>query len=208
MAQCCYRGRLEAGECSLRSSDSHEGKRANDPLASLRPCVQINPDMFIPMADMVEDIMQQSLPGFVDAVKIADIGQGTNPFRFIAFRGLPDMMTDKAYPREEWINQGKSPSPAGKKEGTGELRADGNEEDTDESGDFLVSLESLCNEKLIIIQSRSLLLAPFHLAELRNFLLLLRQTRPEQPVRKHPPVARVLPRRIRSLPGTSSLLSL
>ncbi|KAJ9480274.1 hypothetical protein PHBOTO_003500 [Pseudozyma hubeiensis] len=68
---------------------------------------QINPDMFVPMADMVEDIMQQSLPGFIDAVKIDDIGIGENPFRLVAMRGLSDMMSDKEYPREEWIDQGK-----------------------------------------------------------------------------------------------------
>lgn len=39
---------------------------------------QINPEMFIPMVDQVEDIMQQSLPGIVDAVKISDVGHGTN----------------------------------------------------------------------------------------------------------------------------------
>lgn len=38
----------------------------------------------MPVVDMVEDIMQQSLPGFVEAIKISDIGQGTNPFRIIS----------------------------------------------------------------------------------------------------------------------------
>ena len=41
--------------------------------------------MFVPIADVVEDVMQQSLPGFIDAVRISDIGQGTNPFRIIRF---------------------------------------------------------------------------------------------------------------------------
>lgn len=44
---------------------------------------------------MIEDIMQQSLPGFVDAVRISDLGQGVNPFRIISMRGLPDKPTDK-----------------------------------------------------------------------------------------------------------------
>ena len=30
----------------------------------------INPDMFVSIIDMVEDVMQASLPGFVDAVKV------------------------------------------------------------------------------------------------------------------------------------------
>ncbi|CAD6969557.1 unnamed protein product [Tilletia controversa] len=68
---------------------------------------QIDPAMFISIGDMVEDIMQQSLPGFIDAVKLSDISHGDNPFRFVALRGLPDMQGDKEYPREEWIHQGK-----------------------------------------------------------------------------------------------------
>lgn len=100
---------------------------------------QINPEMFVPMADMVEDIMQQSLPGFVDAVKIDDIGIGDNPFRLVAMRGLADTMGDKEYPREEWIDQGK------KEEAKGDVKpedlahdADGDGvPDEDESGDFL-----------------------------------------------------------------------
>lgn len=38
---------------------------------------------------------QQSLPSFVDAVRISDIGQGTNPFRIVSMRALPDHPTDK-----------------------------------------------------------------------------------------------------------------
>ncbi|KAJ1583998.1 hypothetical protein NDA11_002032 [Ustilago hordei] len=115
---------------------------------------QINPDMFISVADMVEDIMQQSLPGFVDAVKIDDIGIGENPFRLVAMRGLADMMSDKEYPREEWITQGKQvPDTEAEKKQTEEKKknkseaekalevaedADGNGvADEDESGDFL-----------------------------------------------------------------------
>ncbi len=66
----------------------------------------VNPEMFTSVADMVEDIMQQSLPGFVDAVRISDLGQGDNPFRIVSMRALPDRPTDKEYPREEWIDQG------------------------------------------------------------------------------------------------------
>ncbi|SJX62547.1 uncharacterized protein SRS1_13394 [Sporisorium reilianum f. sp. reilianum] len=115
---------------------------------------QINPDMFVPMADMVEDIMQQSLPGMVDAVKIDDIGIGDNPFRLVSMRGLSDMMSDKEYPREEWITQGKKvpdekEGADAKKEKKQEVSdakkeleaaedADGDGvADDDESGDFL-----------------------------------------------------------------------
>lgn len=63
----------------------------------------IDPAMFTSVVDMVEDIMQASLPKFVDAVRISDLGLGTNPFRIVAIRGLPDQQTDKDYPKEEWI---------------------------------------------------------------------------------------------------------
>ena len=67
----------------------------------------VDPSLFASVVDMVEDIMQASLPKFVDAVRISDLGLGTNPFRIIAMRGLPDHQTDRDYPREEWIYRAK-----------------------------------------------------------------------------------------------------
>ncbi|KAN0059936.1 hypothetical protein ACQY0O_007909 [Thecaphora frezii] len=103
---------------------------------------QINPEMFVSVADMVEDIMQQSLPGFVDAVKIDDLGIGENPFRLVAMRGLADTMGDAEYPREEWIDQGRkdlaNANANGDKKLSPEEDADGDGiADDDESGDFL-----------------------------------------------------------------------
>ncbi|GAA5990859.1 hypothetical protein JCM10908_000050 [Rhodotorula pacifica] len=66
----------------------------------------INPDMFISIIDMVEDVMQASLPGFVDAVKIEDFTIGKNAFRILNMRALPDQPQDADYPKEEWIDQG------------------------------------------------------------------------------------------------------
>lgn len=63
--------------------------------------------MFISVADMVEDILQQSLPGFIDAVRITDLGQGTNPLRLTSIRALPDQPGDEGYPKTDWIDQGK-----------------------------------------------------------------------------------------------------
>ncbi|KAK0555282.1 hypothetical protein OC846_001795 [Tilletia horrida] len=109
---------------------------------------QIDPAMFIPIGDMVEDIMQQSLPGFISAVKLSDIGIGDNPFRFVALRGLPDMQGDKEYPREEWIHQGKPDEAHGgtvmesAPPGNAPLKPEDDQDgdgiaDEDESGDFL-----------------------------------------------------------------------
>lgn len=158
---------------------------------------QINPDMFIPMADQVEDIMQQSLPGFIDGVKISGISQGESAFRLVAMRGLADMMGDKEYPREEWIankeerqkiaqqKAEEKKKDGGDKEGEEEEDNDADGDgvaDEDESGDFLVSeirleaaVESFAGE-----YSSSSELFPFLStslsSELRNLFLLLSKT--------------------------------
>lgn len=50
----------------------------------------IDPDMFASMADMLEDIMQASVPGVIENVRVAAIDQGTNPIRILSLRALPD----------------------------------------------------------------------------------------------------------------------
>ena len=50
---------------------------------------QLNPDLFIALTDTIEDVIQASLPGFVDAVKIADFSLGKNALRIVSMRGLP-----------------------------------------------------------------------------------------------------------------------
>lgn len=101
---------------------------------------QINPDMFVSIIDMVEDIMQSSLPKFVDAVKISDFGLGEHPLRFIAMRGLADVMTDPEYPRRYWIerNDGSEGHSADTSE---EVKKS---ERLDNAGDFLNMEVSFC----------------------------------------------------------------
>lgn len=50
----------------------------------------INPEMFAAVADTLEDIMQASVPGIIENVKVADISQGNNPIRILSIRALPD----------------------------------------------------------------------------------------------------------------------
>lgn len=50
----------------------------------------INPDMFIGVADTLEDVMQASVPGVIENVRVAEINQGSNPFRILSLRSLPD----------------------------------------------------------------------------------------------------------------------
>ncbi|KAF1978080.1 hypothetical protein BU23DRAFT_250740 [Bimuria novae-zelandiae CBS 107.79] len=50
----------------------------------------INPDMFQGVADMLEDVMQASVPGIIENVRVAEINQGSNPLRILSMRALPD----------------------------------------------------------------------------------------------------------------------
>ncbi|KAF2745889.1 hypothetical protein M011DRAFT_520135 [Sporormia fimetaria CBS 119925] len=50
----------------------------------------IDPDMFIGVADTLEDVMQASVPGVIQHVRVAEINQGSNPLRILSLRALPD----------------------------------------------------------------------------------------------------------------------
>jgi Ca2+-dependent lipid-binding protein len=50
----------------------------------------VNPEMFAAVADTLEDVMQASVPGIIENVKVADISQGNNPIRILSMRALPD----------------------------------------------------------------------------------------------------------------------
>jgi Ca2+-dependent lipid-binding protein len=103
----------------------------------------INPDMFIPVIDMVEDVLQASLPGFIDAVRIADVGQGTNPLRIVSMRALPDRPGDPKYPREEWVGLDKDAESKAKAKEVEKGKSDdpakdlSEQVDEDQTGDYL-----------------------------------------------------------------------
>ncbi|KAL2210624.1 hypothetical protein CC79DRAFT_1366007 [Sarocladium strictum] len=59
----------------------------NSLLGSIWPL--INPDLFAGLADMLEDVMQASLPRFVRMVSVEDIGQGSESLRILGVRWLP-----------------------------------------------------------------------------------------------------------------------
>lgn len=59
----------------------------NGLLASVWPL--INPDLFASIADMLEDVMQASLPKLVRMVSVDDIGQGSEAFRILGVKWLP-----------------------------------------------------------------------------------------------------------------------
>ncbi|RPB25083.1 hypothetical protein L211DRAFT_136673 [Terfezia boudieri ATCC MYA-4762] len=49
---------------------------------------QINGDLFKPVTDMLEDVMQASIPSIIQQIRIRDIGQGTEPIKIISMRWL------------------------------------------------------------------------------------------------------------------------
>ena len=90
---------------------------------------------------MVEDILQQSLPSFVDAVRIADVGQGTNPVRVVSMRALPDQPGHPEYPKEEWVGLDQDEESKARAERVGEDEDEeeaGDRPDTDQTGDYVV----------------------------------------------------------------------
>ena len=46
--------------------------------------------MFASVADTLEDVMQASVPSVIENVRVAEMDQGTNPFRLLSLRALPD----------------------------------------------------------------------------------------------------------------------
>jgi hypothetical protein len=59
----------------------------NSLLASIWPL--INPDLFTSIADMLEDVMQASLPKTVRMISVDDLGQGSEAFRILGVKWLP-----------------------------------------------------------------------------------------------------------------------
>ncbi|KAN0065841.1 hypothetical protein ACQY0O_000971 [Thecaphora frezii] len=50
----------------------------------------MNPELFSSLGSTLEDVMQASIPGFIHAVKVVDLGQGSTPLRLTGLRILSD----------------------------------------------------------------------------------------------------------------------
>ncbi|KAI9707841.1 MAG: hypothetical protein M1820_004446 [Bogoriella megaspora] len=81
----------------------------------------INPDMFSAVADTLEDVMQASVPGVIENVRVAEINQGSNPIRILSLRALPDShMKDLKKAIHEENKKSKDPQEAAADEEGGE----------------------------------------------------------------------------------------
>ncbi|KAG0640302.1 hypothetical protein HOY80DRAFT_959482 [Tuber brumale] len=58
----------------------------NGAISKLWP--QINADLFSTLVDLIEDVMQASMPPVVNQVKITSVGQGSTPIRILSMRWL------------------------------------------------------------------------------------------------------------------------
>lgn len=73
----------------------------------------INPDMFQGVADTLEDVMQASVPGVIENVRVAEINQGSNPLRILSLRALPDShMKEMKHAIHEENKKNKDPQEA------------------------------------------------------------------------------------------------
>jgi hypothetical protein len=73
-----------------REAKAHETESVswlNSIVGSVWPL--INPDLFLSLADTLEDVMQASLPSLVQMVSVEDLGQGSESVRILGVRWLP-----------------------------------------------------------------------------------------------------------------------
>ncbi|KAJ7224363.1 hypothetical protein GGX14DRAFT_649887 [Mycena pura] len=71
-------------------------------LGSLWPIV--NPALFISVSDMLEDELQASLPKFIQGVRVADIGQGSEALQILGIRNLDGADAGQNNTTDDFVN--------------------------------------------------------------------------------------------------------
>lgn len=99
----------------IEAADKHEPETTawlNSLLGAVWPL--INPDLFSSLADMLEDVMQASIPRFIRMVSVDDIGQGSEAVRILGVRWLPTGAAASSVTEDGRLirgeEQGKSPT--------------------------------------------------------------------------------------------------
>ncbi|WPJ57157.1 hypothetical protein SMAC4_08500 [Sordaria macrospora] len=103
----------------------------NGLLASVWPL--INPDLFASIADMLEDVMQASLPKLVRMVSVDDIGQGSEAFRVLGVKWLPTGAAGKSVDDQGRLKDSGEKNDRQVK-GEGEVQGGGGDVDAAEEG--------------------------------------------------------------------------
>lgn len=118
----------EQEEASTDSPMPESTQWLNSLLASIWPL--INPDLFISLADTLEDVMQASLPKLVRMVSVEDLGQGSESIRILGVRWLPTGAAAKSVSEDGQIKSGKVQNNSDRKvPGQGEVDDDTKPED-------------------------------------------------------------------------------
>ncbi|QRV80408.1 C2 domain-containing protein [Ceratobasidium sp. AG-Ba] len=93
------------------SDDSGSGKDkaleesaewTNSLLKELWP--RIDPDLFVSVVDMLEDVMQASMPSIVNSIRVSDIGQGGVAPRITGIRALPSRKDENGAEEKDHVN--------------------------------------------------------------------------------------------------------
>ncbi|CAE7233874.1 unnamed protein product [Rhizoctonia solani] len=95
---------------SLKDSEHSQDKKAihesvewgNGLLKGLWP--RIDPDLFVSIVDMLEDVMQASMPRIVHSIRVSDLGQGSVAPRITGIRALPPRRTDEGSVQDDHVN--------------------------------------------------------------------------------------------------------
>ena len=142
-------------EADSSKHDSESVRWLNSLLGSVWPL--INPDLFVSLADTLEDVMQASLPKLVRMVSVDDIGQGSEPIRILGVRWLPTAAaarsvggdgklrkasdgghSDRTVPGEDEVEEGMVQSDEKSKEESGKDQAQAVAQGMEaEDGDFI-----------------------------------------------------------------------
>ena len=94
----------------------------------------INPDLFISLADTLEDVMQASLPNVVKMVSVNDIGQGSEAVRILGIKWLPTGAAARTVTEDGKI-QKSNQSNDRKVPGEGQVDDKENDNDNGKNGD-------------------------------------------------------------------------
>lgn len=96
----------------------------------------VNPDLFTSLADMLEDVMQASLPKLVRMVSVEDIGQGSESIRILGIKWLPTGAATKSVTEDGKLEENKKKKNDRTVSGEGSIdRSSKDDDDSQDDGD-------------------------------------------------------------------------
>lgn len=130
-----WEANLEARERAAKAHDTESVSWLNSLFAAVWPLV--NPDLFVSLADTLEDVMQASLPRVVQMVSVEDIGQGSEALRILGVRWLPSGAAAKSVGEDGKFGKEDQESPKNDRTvpGEGEVDQGAEHHDNDDNGD-------------------------------------------------------------------------